>query len=220
MTNKALNSFKQEGGWNSSYSSHYESAWLFLYDYEEVLKTLKLEELRITEENEDFPVEHLSSFIHHETRYLQANAYRYATSAHLFVCMAVEGFINYYGTKRLGEENYKRLLERVGITEKIALIYLLCFEVSLDAKSEVVRSIRTIFDQRNALVHPKTKKIDFDNLDKFEYKHPETLELERTFESMELFVADICLKDREVDREFNFLRPSKKIQPTTNFSIY
>jgi hypothetical protein len=218
MTNQALNSFRQEGGWNSSYSSHYESAWLFLFDYEEILKTLKLEELRIAEENHSFPAEYLSSYIFHETRSLHRNAYRYATSAHLFVCMAVEGFINYYGTKRLGEEVYKRLLERVGITEKLALIYLICFQINLEVKSDPIKSIRTIFDQRNALVHPKTKEIDFNNLDKFVYKHPETLDLKRAFESMELFVDDICLRDSEVDRNFHFAKPNKSIQPTADAS--
>lgn len=208
MTNKALNKFRQEGGWNTSYTSHYESAWLYLYDYKEALKELKLLELHIVETNPTFPEEHLSSFIMYETGHLHTDAYRYATSAHLFVCMALEGFINFYGTKRLGEKTYKRLLERLGITEKIALIYLLCFEVNLDAKNDIIRNVRAIFDQRNALVHPKTKEFNPDNLDNFLYKHPEKLELEKAFEFMELFVDDICLKDREIDRGFHFAKPN------------
>lgn len=218
MENKALKNFRQEGAWNSSYSSHYESAWFYLYDYEEVLNRLKSEELRVAKENEGFPSEHLSGLIHHETRHLHVDAYRYAISAHLFVCMAVEGFINYYGTKRLGEKTYKKLLERVGITEKLSLVYLLRFEVMLDSNSQMIKGIRTIFDKRNALVHPKAKEIDFDNLDKYVYMHPERLELEKVFESMEIFISDICLKDAEVKRDFNFAKPNKSIQPTAKAS--
>jgi hypothetical protein len=62
MGNSVLQSFRTEGGWNSSYSSHYESAWIFLYDYEDTLEKLKIAEQRIQNENTNFPLEDLSSF--------------------------------------------------------------------------------------------------------------------------------------------------------------
>ena len=118
MTNPTIFNFQRNGAWNSSYSFHYECAWLCFYEYKTHVTQLSLEEetLRASLNIEE---EYLEGFVRHETDQLHVQAYRAATSAHLFACMAIEGSINHYGTIRLGEDTYKALLERMGITEKL-----------------------------------------------------------------------------------------------------
>ena len=180
MANQQVFDFLREGSWNSSYSSHYECAWLCLNEFEAILEILKEKEESLEGEANSIPLEFQSSFLMHHTDDLHTDAYRAATSAHLYVCMAIEGFINFYGVKRLGETYYKRVLERVGITEKLMLLYLLCFDCKLDPNEDVVKSIRRVFDQRNALVHPKTKEFNPEKASQFNYVHPSELEIHGT----------------------------------------
>lgn len=219
MKNKALYDFKREGSWNGSYLFHYECAWLCLYDYEDAIYKLDLAEAKVKEEAENIPPDLIDSYIHHYTDEHHTEAYRAATSAHLFVCMAIEGFINFYGVKRLGEAAYKRVLERIGITEKLTILYLLCFEESLDPNGEIIKPIRKVFDQRNALVHPKAKELNSENIGQFEYIHPFDLELKVAFEVLENFVNQMCKMDDQIDRGFLFKKPKKSIQPSANASV-
>lgn len=215
MTNQQVFDFLREGSWNSSYSSHYECAWLCLNEFESILKVLREKERTFEEEMKEIPPEYQSSFLMHHTYDLRTDAYRSATSAHLFVCMAIEGFINFYGVKRLGETYYKRVLERVGITEKLMLIYLICFDYKLDPNEDIVKSIRQVFDQRNVLVHPKTKEISQKNASQFNYVHPSELEIHFAFEIMECFVSEICLRDELIDKDFHFKKPLKSMRTST-----
>ncbi|MCS6232552.1 hypothetical protein G3488_17025 [Shewanella baltica] len=212
MKNQQVFDFLREGSWNSSYSSHYECAWLCLNEFESILKVLREKEKTFEEEMNKMPPEYQGSFLMHHTDDLRTDAYRSATSAHLFVCMAIEGFINFYGVKRLGETYYKRVLERVGITEKLMLIYLICFDYKLDPNEDIVKSIRRVFDQRNVLVHPKTKEFSPKNASQFNYVHPSELEIHIAFEIMEGFVSEMCSRDEQIDKEFHFKKPYKSIQ--------
>lgn len=207
MTNKALMNFLSMGMWGSSYSSHYNSAWQCYYNYQhEIREILKVEEhLRSSLKAEK---EHLEPLISHITNDLHDKAYLSATSCHLYACMAIEGFINHYGTKRLGESAYKSLLERTGITEKISLIYLICFETILLTADEPIKSIRKLFDERNALVHPKTKELTPENLKNFSYKHPKDLPTEQTIETLERFKSNICSMDSEIREGSYFRKPT------------
>lgn len=214
MSDQAIYDFNREGSWNSAYSSHYECAWLCLYDFEATLKALKEREISLENEARKVPPEYYTSFMMHHTDDLHTNAYRAATSAHLYVCMAIEGFINYYGVKRLGESFYKRVLERMGITEKLMLIYLLCFDHKLEAEGAIMKPIRRIFDQRNALVHPKTKEFSPDRLAQFIYKHPFDLKIHVAFETLERFADEMCSMDTHISREFHFKKPNKSMQPS------
>jgi hypothetical protein len=120
--------------------------------------------------------------------------------------MAIESFVNYYGTVRLSEEIYKRLFERLGITEKISLIYLIFFGEDLGAKSALIKSIRAMFDARNAMVHPKTRELDYDNLGAFVQADPSDWDIESCFSAMESFIESICKRDPEIVRSFYFKR--------------
>ncbi len=208
MSNSGLYDFIKLGGWNSSYSSHYESAWLCFYDYINYTNLLKVEEERIRNEA-DIPEEHIEGFIHHKTEKLHSEAYRSATSAHLFSCMAIEGFVNFYGTKRLGQDLFKPILERIGITEKLSLIYLVCFEKRILPSEQLIKDIRKIFDQRNSLVHPKTKEVTSENFQKYLYVHPSQLEIGNAIKTLEMFIDSFCEMDNNINRNFHFNKPNK-----------
>lgn len=208
MSNKGLYDFIKLGGWSSSYGSHYESAWLCFYEFDKVINLLKKEEKRIRDEG-GIQEEHLEGYIHHETDYLHSEAYRSATSTHLYSCMTIEGFTNYYGTKRLGEDLFKPILERVGITEKLSLIYLVCFEKRILPSDKLVKDIRKIFDQRNSLVHPKTKEVTSQNFKDHQYVHPSELDIVDTLKILEQFIDNFCEMDKNINRAFHFNKPIK-----------
>ncbi len=74
----------------------------------------------------------------------------------VFSAMAVEGFLNFYGVRRLGEDYYAANLERRDITRKAAALVFHCTGNEPDPASALLRVTKEIADRRNALVHPKT----------------------------------------------------------------
>ena len=116
--------------------------------------------------------EFIYGFVNNETQLHHRDIYRACESTLLSACMAIEGFLNLYGTVRLGEKRHKKLLERLGIVEKFCLLSLICTGNDLNPEDEICRSVRYVFDRRNALVHPKTKEITSDNAHLHVYIHP------------------------------------------------
>lgn len=200
--------FNRQGAWVSSYSDHYQNAWHYYYEYEKALKKLINTESKIKMAG-GIEEEFLESYIDHKTAGLQQRAYRAATSAHLYSCMAIEGFINYYGTRRLGQDIYKKLLERLGITEKLSLLYLLCFSQKRLMSDEPICSVRDLFDLRNSLVHPKTKELTSKNIHEFGTPHPTEHFVQDTMNALESFIESICTADTGINRKFYFLKPRK-----------
>ncbi|WP_303637338.1 hypothetical protein [Stenotrophomonas tuberculopleuritidis] len=137
---------------------------------------------------------------------LHEAAYRHAISCHLFVCMALEGFINAYGVRRLGERFYQQNLERVGITEKLAILGVCCRQWTLAPDSEVRRDFRQLFDDRNRLVHPKTREMRWDRLEDALYGHPSEIALHETMARLERCIDFLCEADNDIHRDFYFRR--------------
>ncbi|HCA26000.1 MAG TPA: hypothetical protein DEP32_17705 [Pseudomonas sp.] len=195
--------FSRMGMWVSSHSSHYTSAHEFRRDYELAVKQLLEQESELERKYKDIPDEHRGGLIFTETNGLHHTAYRYATAAHLFSCMAIEGFINYYGIKRLGDPFYRRNLERLGITEKLSTLLLACGLERIDPSDELIKKVRSIFDRRNSIVHPKSKEVH--NISSVEnYVHPSELPVADTFEALGFFVSKMCSLDDEINKEFEF----------------
>lgn len=205
MKRTTVNEFSRLGGWKSGYSHLYESAYVYRSYFERDLKRFEALEVEIRGAS-GVPEEHMNSYIDHETRLLRGSLSRSFESAKLYACMAIESFVNYYGTVRLGEDTYKRLVERVGITEKISLLYLICFDELLDPKSELLKGIRSAFDARNSMVHPKTKEIDMGNLEAFAHVRPQDWDITTTFSALEGFIDSVCHIDKDVVRSFYFKR--------------
>ncbi|MGE4544142.1 MAG: hypothetical protein AB7D06_08535 [Pedobacter sp.] len=195
---KNIRPYATDGAWVSSHRFYYESAYKFKDEYNKLLATLSEEEEKIRKENYDIGQENIESFVCYKTDRLREEAYRYATSSILFACMTVEGLINYYGAVRLGSEFYKRNLERVGITEKLSLILLMCLEVKLKKNDELLNWTRKLFDKRNSLVHPKTKEFYSKRMKDFVTLHPSEISVEETIEDIEFIIENLKTLDADI----------------------
>jgi len=82
----------------------------------------------------------------------------YSEVAVLYSAMAVEGFLNDYGVRRLGEAYYQENLERLSPGRKTAALVLICTGTRLDPKDSLIQDVNALFALRNALVHPKTRE--------------------------------------------------------------
>jgi hypothetical protein len=211
MTDTGLLDFRREGGWNTTYLSCFKSAWMCRHEFELHIENLSHEESRIRSESGEMSEADINSYISYCTGNIEMEAYRAFTSANIYICMAIEGFLNYYGTIRLGESLYKRLLERVGITEKLSIIFLLCFQKRVSDDDLLLCSIRKIFDKRNTYVHPKAKEFRFDRISQHINPHPSKLDLNRSFEIMDLFITTMSDLDNGISVDFHFSKPQRSI---------
>jgi len=204
---KSVLPYGRQGIWTVSHPFYYDCAYRTFNEFQSILLRLeaKEQELRIQYSGENEPdLTHLLDF---ETHDLHNEAFRVATTSFLFLCMTIESFINHYGTKRLGEEYYKRNLERIGITEKLSLLVAVCHQTKLDAKDPLLVKVRFLFDKRNSLVHPKTKEFDFERPENFISKHPAKIGLQTSFDDMELIIQRICELDPDINRSAEFRKP-------------
>src|SRR6266566_6381322 len=86
--------------------------------------------------------------------------YRFFRSAAVvYSAMAVEGFLNYYGVKRLGNDFYRDTYERLSSHRKLAAVVATCTGHLLPRHAELVTVLRRLTERRNALVHPKAREV-------------------------------------------------------------
>ena len=200
--------FLSEGGWWTSYSDYYRFAHAAHSEFLLAKTKIEIEEQRVTEElkTSGYPDEHLEAYVHDQARHLHNDAYRAATSCHLYACMALEGFLNLYGVRRLGEQFYQRNLERLGITEKLALVGACCHQWLIDEKDQVVKDFRELFDARNRLVHPKTKEFRPERMETHAYVHPSNLEVTHHMQRLERCIDFFIAADKTLPRDFLFAK--------------
>jgi hypothetical protein len=72
--------------------------------------------------------------------------------------MAVEGFLNYYGVVRMGEAEFARNFERLGLAAKLRALLLFCDSIRIADDDPLLTAVSNLTQYRNALVHPKTKE--------------------------------------------------------------
>lgn len=77
----------------------------------------------------------------------------------IFSAMAVEGFLNYYGVVRMGETEFARHFERLGIAAKLRAVLLFCDSIRLADDDPLITAASKLVQNRNALVHPKTEEL-------------------------------------------------------------
>lgn len=77
----------------------------------------------------------------------------------IFSAMAVEAFLNYYGVVRMGEKEFTRHFERLGIVGKLRALLLFCDSLRLADDDPLIIAGTKLAKTRNALVHPKTKEL-------------------------------------------------------------
>ncbi|WP_171956528.1 hypothetical protein [Stenotrophomonas maltophilia] len=197
----------RDGAWIGSHSPYYRYAYQEADAYRLAIEQLTAAEAQFaatrlaTRFDED-----LVNNLPDDLLDLHEPAYRHAISCHLFVCMALEGFLNAYGVRRLGERFYQQNLERVGITEKLAILGLCCRQWTITPDSDAYRDFRQLFDDRNRLVHPKTREVRWDKLEDALYRHPAKIALHETMARLERCIDFLCEADRDIYRNFYFHR--------------
>lgn len=198
--------FLSSGSLWTTHGSYYGYAYHFYGEYKELIKKIEFEEecLRIKGKNDGIPDEYLDGYIGEGVDGLHNDAYRCATSCHLYACMALEGFLNLYGVRRLGEGFYQRNIERLGITEKLAVIGVCCNQWYVDNSSQVVKDFRSLFDIRNGFVHPKTKVYRGDRIGQHLYVHPIDIPISDALLCLERCIDFFCGADESLPRNFLF----------------
>ena len=127
-----------DGGWTLNYPLYYEHAWCLIEKYhEQCLEIIDQENQLRKKFDVDKDEPHFDDFIFHRTLNMREDLELMYTSCVLYSCMAIEGFFNFYGVKRLGEKNYKTNLERIGITEKFSVLIMICFGIKTEKSDPV-----------------------------------------------------------------------------------
>jgi hypothetical protein len=175
MAKKKILPFKHPSAWATQYDFYLSTAQKFLQQaiqlnaslenrIEELEKKLRVEQATLDEST-------ITSYIVHITESDTNQLDAVCVATQIFACMAVEAFLNYYGVRRLGEEFYKRNLERLGINQKLEILITICTQELVEDKDEIVLIVKRMFDRRNSLVHPKSKKVGLIN-GKFVFPEP------------------------------------------------
>jgi len=69
---------------------------------------------------------------------------------------------------RIGEQFYKDYIEKLSLENKAAIILALCFNKVLSHDDELYKTLKNLRENRNQVVHPKTKVFDWQNEDHLE----------------------------------------------------
>lgn len=83
---------------------------------------------------------------------------RLSDSVRIFAALAAEGFLNYYGVVRLGEEVFNVHFERLGLIPKLRTLLLVCDSISISTDDPLARALAQLANGRNSLAHPKAKE--------------------------------------------------------------
>ncbi|HSI23980.1 MAG TPA: hypothetical protein VK959_13275 [Methylophilaceae bacterium] len=141
------------GSWTSDDRRHAESARALLTELEPVCKEIL----------DHWPLPHGETVRDAEAEFPELYALvrkrdRLSDSVRIFSAMAVEGFLNYYGVVRLGEEAFNTHFERIGLVPKLRALLLVCDSISVSTSDRLVLLLEQVANGRNALVHPKAKE--------------------------------------------------------------
>jgi len=202
--------YKRSGVWITKHNSYFSFAHEERKRFFLSLEELKNLESGIRKKFSNDP-EYLDVALHVESESVRGDAYRHATSMLLYLCMSVEGFINNYGAVRMSPKYYRDNIERQNLAKKVSLIMGICFQEIIDPNDNVLRNIKAMFEERNQLVHPKTRELDHDNLAQYENEHPADLEVDKYFNYVDDFVGWFSKYDDTLDKTFEFNPREKSV---------
>jgi hypothetical protein len=115
---------------------------------------------------------------------------RLSDSTRIFCSMAVEGFINFYGVLRLGEECFNEHFERLGLVPKVRSILLFCDKLVIHRSAPIINLLDKVAQDRNRLVHPKTREIEIGTISGRKWGDPTPETAINTVKNMEAFFAE------------------------------
>ena len=84
---------------------------------------------------------------------------RTSDTTRIYAAMAVEGFLNFYGVLRLGQQVFDEHFERFGVVPKLRTLLVVGESIDLPRNGPLVLALDSVAQSRNALVHPKAKEI-------------------------------------------------------------
>lgn len=141
------------GAWTSDDRRHVESAEQLLLELEEVAaQVVEQWPLPIGETVRNAEADHPDLYA------LTRRRDRISDSVRLFSALAVEGFLNYYGVVRLGEEAFNAHFERLGLVPKLRALLLVCDSMAISSDDSLCRLLSQLANARNSLAHPKAKE--------------------------------------------------------------
>ena len=82
-----------------------------------------------------------------------------ADTVRIYAAMAVEGYLNFYGVLRLGQNVFDDHFERLGLVQKLRALLLICDQLDVPKSDPLVLALERIAKSRNVLVHPKTVEV-------------------------------------------------------------
>jgi len=82
-----------------------------------------------------------------------------ADTVRIYAAMAVEGYLNFYGVLRLGQDVFDEHFERLGLVPKLRALLLTCDQLSIPKSDPLVLALDRVAQSRNSLVHPKTVEV-------------------------------------------------------------
>lgn len=82
-----------------------------------------------------------------------------ADTVRVYAAMAVEGYLNFYGVLRLGQDVFDEHFERLGLVPKLRALLLTCDQLNIPKSDLLVLALDRVAQSRNALVHPKTVEV-------------------------------------------------------------
>ena len=77
----------------------------------------------------------------------------------IYAAMAVEGYLNFYGVLRLGQDVFDEHFERLGLVPKLRALLLTCDQLNVAKSDPLVLALERVAQSRNSLVHPKTREV-------------------------------------------------------------
>jgi len=87
--------------------------------------------------------------------------YSSAISTIVFQAFAVEAYINFYGTKKLGKGVFHEHYDRINIKDKIIIVSRIATGKDFPKGEKVYELVKKLFSQRDKLVHHKGHGINF-----------------------------------------------------------
>lgn len=88
---------------------------------------------------------------------------RTADTVRIYAAMAVEGFLNFYGVLRFGQQAFDEHFERLGLVPKLRLLLLIGENLDIPRNDPLILLLSAVADGRNTLVHPKTREMGEDH---------------------------------------------------------
>ena len=166
------------GMWFGPHFSLRSAAHTYYSRYIALLEETRQRTVDLLEVHKDVEEEYREDVVYHELREEYAELERLEAAGFINAVFTVEAFINFYGVKKLGEDYYKRNIERLNLESKVSLIIALCFQVEVAPDDEIYRIVKYMREDRNHFAHPKTKEFNPRNKDHLEQVAERNLEID------------------------------------------